>query len=55
MKIVFPFFFHLNMEKILFPRIHIRNIAFIGEIYFGGLLGAKVLRENFVVFEHTGT
>ena len=40
------------MEKILFPRIHMQNIAFIGEIYFGALLGAKVLRENFVVFEH---
>ena len=52
MKIVLQFFFHLTMEKILFPRIHMQSIAFIGEIYFGALLGAKVLRENFVVFEH---
>ena len=61
MKIVFPLFSHFTGKKILFPCL--------GEIYFDGLLGEKILREaniqkgwhkleekwlSFVVFEHIG-
>ena len=45
MKIVFPLLFLLTRENILFARVHIRKISRLGEIYFGELLGRKILRK----------
>ena len=46
MKIVFPLFSRLTGKKILFPRVHYKIFPRLGEIYFGELLGGKILRET---------
>ena len=47
MKIVFPLFSCLPGKKIFFPRFHVMYDIFpcLGEIYFGEMLGWKVLRK----------
>ena len=65
LKIDLPLFSRLTGKKVLFSRVHIQNIPRL--IYFGGLLGEKILQEaniqngwpkleekwlSFAVFEH---
>ena len=44
MKIVFSLFFTLPRKR-YFPAFIYEIFPRLGEIYFGGLLGAKILRE----------
>ena len=43
LKIDLPLFSRLTGKKVLFSRVHIQNIPRL--IYFGGLLGEKILQE----------
>ena len=45
LKIDLPLFSRLTGKKVLFSRVHIQNIPHLSEIYFGGLLGEKILQE----------
>ena len=70
MKIVFPLFCRLTGKKILFPRVHIRNISPPGRYLFCRAGRCEILREtniqngghkleekwlSFVVFANTRT
>ena len=46
MKTVSPLFCRLTTKKILFPCVHTRNISRLDKIYFGGLLGGKILQKT---------
>ena len=67
MKIPSPLFSRLTGKRYYFLAFIYKMFPHLGEIYFGGLLGGKILREanienglhklqekwiNFVVFEH---